>query len=286
MSRYVPSSVRRVALGCALGAATLPWLAPVSTLAQQAVAQTSTTTAPGVPARKPRVPETTAQAAPAPSGGTAAIDPGRPLPVPAEPSLQAAPIGPAGRRVPAPPGLQAGVPPEIAGTEIPAPPPDMPQTLAPAGVQFDTPVPPPSPGEPRQITSMPGLPRDQGGAPPPQVAAIPPTVPPGDLPTGTEFRVIFPDSASESLSPKDTALLNGVAARLRQNDTIRLQVMGYASGTPETNRDARRLSLERALAVRGYLVDQGIRPTRIDVRALGFQAPDGPTDRVDLLLVN
>jgi outer membrane protein OmpA-like peptidoglycan-associated protein len=181
------------------------------------------------------------------------------------------------------------VPPEIAGTEIPAPPPDMPQTQAPAGVQFDTPVPPPSPGEPRQITSMPGLPGDAtppSSPSPPQVAAIPPAVPPGDLPTGTEFRVVFPDSASESLSPKDTALLNGVAARLRQNDTVRLQVMGYASGTPETNRDARRLSLERALAVRGYLVDRGIRPTRIDVRALGFQVPDGPTDRVDLLLVN
>ena len=46
----------------------------------------------------------------------------------------------------------------------------------------------------------------------------------------------------------------------------------------------RRLSLSRALTVRSYLISQGVRSTRIDVRALGARASDGPADRVDLLI--
>ncbi len=45
---------------------------------------------------------------------------------------------------------------------------------------------------------------------------------------------------------------------------------------------ARRLSLSRALAVRAFLIDQGVRSTRMDVRALGDKVQDGPSDRVDI----
>ncbi len=62
----------------------------------------------------------------------------------------------------------------------------------------------------------------------------------------------------------------------------RLQLKAYASGG--TASAARRMSLNRALTVRSYLIAQGIRSTRIDVRALGI-ADEGPPDRVDLLLV-
>ena len=73
---------------------------------------------------------------------------------------------------------------------------------------------------------------------------------------------------AQTLSPADTRLLNGIAARLRQDEITRLEILGYASGTAETNRESRRLSLERALAVRSYLIDQGVRRTRIEVRGL------------------
>jgi len=45
----------------------------------------------------------------------------------------------------------------------------------------------------------------------------------------------------------------------------------------------RRLSLSRALAVRAFLIDQGVRSTRLDVRALGDKTGDGPADRVDIV---
>jgi outer membrane protein OmpA-like peptidoglycan-associated protein len=62
--------------------------------------------------------------------------------------------------------------------------------------------------------------------------------------------------------------------------------MAFAQGTEDTASQARRLSLSRALAVRTYLIDQGIRSTRMDVRALGATADQGPLDRVDIVPAN
>jgi outer membrane protein OmpA-like peptidoglycan-associated protein len=61
-------------------------------------------------------------------------------------------------------------------------------------------------------------------------------------------------------------------------------LLAYAKGTEDSASQARRLSLSRALAVRGYLIEQGVLPTRMDVRALGNKADDDPRDRVDVEL--
>jgi len=36
--------------------------------------------------------------------------------------------------------------------------------------------------------------------------------------------------------------------------------------------------------VRSFFIDQGLRSTRIDVRALGNRTEDGPSERVDVIL--
>jgi outer membrane protein OmpA-like peptidoglycan-associated protein len=61
-------------------------------------------------------------------------------------------------------------------------------------------------------------------------------------------------------------------------------LLAYAKGTADAASRARRLSLTRALAVRTYLMEQGVLPTRIDVRALGNKAEEDPRDRVDVEL--
>ena len=68
------------------------------------------------------------------------------------------------------------------------------------------------------------------------------------------------------------------------NDALRLTIRAYAEGSAEEASQARRLSLSRALAVRSYLIEQGIRGPRMDVRALGHRI-ESPRDRVDLVLV-
>ena len=121
-------------------------------------------------------------------------------------------------------------------------------------------------------------------APPPQTAARPPSValPPAAA-AGAGPRLVFGAGSSELPAGADSTLKD-MAQRLNADDSLRLQVVAYADGTPEQASQARRLSLSRALTVRSYLISQGVRSTRIDVRALGSRATDGPPDRVDLLI--
>jgi outer membrane protein OmpA-like peptidoglycan-associated protein len=133
----------------------------------------------------------------------------------------------------------------------------------------------------------------EASAPPdeePQLAARPPDnglPPPGEsvttLPDGDGFRIVF-DPESQELTNAAGSLLAGLSERMTNDQDLRLQVRAYAGGTPESASQARRLSLARALRVRTFLVDRGIRSTRIDVRALGNTAAEPPADRVDLLL--
>lgn len=75
-----------------------------------------------------------------------------------------------------------------------------------------------------------------------------------------------------------------MAARLKQEGGVRLQLLAYAGEPNLSASKARRLSLSRALAVRSYLISKGVRSTRIDVRALGNRLPSGAPSRVDLVV--
>ena len=81
--------------------------------------------------------------------------------------------------------------------------------------------------------------------------------------------------------------LDKVIAAMKSDDQIRIQLVAYASGLPDQSSLARRVSLSRALSVRTYLVEQGVKSVRIDVRAMGSR-PDlpGPQDRVDVVTID
>lgn len=78
--------------------------------------------------------------------------------------------------------------------------------------------------------------------------------------------------------------MDGIAKSMRGDGALRLRLLAYAGGATQTPSQARRLSLSRALAVRAYLIEKGIRSTRIDVRALGNKSEGGPPDRVDIII--
>jgi outer membrane protein OmpA-like peptidoglycan-associated protein len=78
--------------------------------------------------------------------------------------------------------------------------------------------------------------------------------------------------------------LSLLSERLEADGQLQVQLLAYAEGDEENASKARRLSLSRALAVRSYLIDLGVRSTRIEVRALGNKVPEGPSDRVDVLV--
>jgi outer membrane protein OmpA-like peptidoglycan-associated protein len=68
----------------------------------------------------------------------------------------------------------------------------------------------------------------------------------------------------------------------------RVEIQAYAAGTgseTENSNEARRMSLDRALAVRSGLVQRGVQSNRVTVRSLGNVGGEGPPDRVDVVLL-
>ena len=110
-----------------------------------------------------------------------------------------------------------------------------------------------------------------------QTAALPPAA----MVEG-QVSVVFATGASD-LSPEAKSSLDEVADRLRGDEGLRVQLLAYAAAIDDNTSRARRMSLSRALAVRSYLIEKGVRSTRMDVRALGSNVEGEPADRVDII---
>jgi len=183
--------------------------------------------------------------------------------------------------------------------ESPAPEPTAPEPTAPAGQQPERPTaPPPEP----EIAAAPPPPPPQPEAEPapapetepqPQPAPQPEAQPEPDtqvarLPAdaalprpGNPIRLTF-ESGSTQLSPTAEKSLGDLAAALRENPGINIQLNGFASAPDGSTSQARRTALLRTLAVRTFLIDAGVERLRMNVRALGNQTDIEPQDRVDI----
>ena len=102
--------------------------------------------------------------------------------------------------------------------------------------------------------------------------------------SGDDIRILF-QPEDDALTAEDESVLRGLAGRLDAEPDRRIQLRAYASSEGTSASDARRLALSRALAVRAFLIENNVRSTRIDVRALGDKAESGPLDRIDIVLV-
>jgi len=98
------------------------------------------------------------------------------------------------------------------------------------------------------------------------------------------IRLVFGQGSAELPGDVDSKL-GPLAERMKQDDTLRVQLLGYAASKGPDARESRRLSLSRALAVRLYLTKQGVGGTRALVRPLGSKTEEEPLDRVDIVVV-
>jgi outer membrane protein OmpA-like peptidoglycan-associated protein len=125
--------------------------------------------------------------------------------------------------------------------------------------------------------------------PPPTVLAAVPSAPPPPMAAAAPLRkgdsLTIPFAMDSSrLSENSQSDLERMAHRMERDETLSLQLLAYAAGDEANASKARRLSLSRALEVRKYLMEMGVRSTRIEVRALGNKVEDGAPDRVDAVL--
>lgn len=148
------------------------------------------------------------------------------------------------------------------------------------------PAPAPAPDTTQPATSM-AANAPVAPAPAAEEAAIPPSTSASEpMPSlgADEYSLAFGADSFE-LSDNARRQLDQVITAMGRDDSLRIQLQAYAQGDGANASKARRLSLSRALQVRSYLIDQGVRSTRIDVRALGSNVPSGPADRVDIKTV-
>ena len=261
-------------------------------------------TAPAVPRESvAATPLPEPRAAPSPPAATAAAEPN--ATTAAAPS-DTAPAAPPSDTAAAAPSATAAIPPAAPAEtataaaspspqSAPAPPPPSAARAAPAPakpatptVALPSPVPSasPSPEAKTAMAAPPSLP------PAPKVAATPvtpiaaPAAVAAAAPAGAT-RVLFGAGAAD-LPDSAKPELDALVQRLSSNDEVRLQLVAHASGSDDQANEARRISLQRALAVRSYLIEHGIASTRMDVRALGNRgdgAAGDPLDRVDVIML-
>ena len=128
-------------------------------------------------------------------------------------------------------------------------------------------------------------------APPPPPSTAPPAAPPIEANAATKaaeteggLRLTFAPGEAD-LSPSSADEIKRLVASASAGGTATFNIVAYAAAKPDDPSAARRLSLSRALAVRNALMADGVVSSRIYVRALGSQVPEGPPDRVDLTLL-
>ena len=153
------------------------------------------------------------------------------------------------------------------------------------------PAPAPQQGAPADSSSpylgSPNLSNVFGAAPkaPPPKKLASAAPPPASEPGLTKRSVIL--FAKDAADPAEGALksIGFLATDLNAAMTgpgSRVELQAYGGTHGDKGSDARRLSLKRALAIRQILIDDGVSPDRIDVRAMGGTDDSGPADRVDV----
>ncbi|MFH1803848.1 MAG: OmpA family protein [Pseudomonadota bacterium] len=245
--------------------------------------------APSVAATTPTEPKPTppretvvaqAQTPPAPSA------PPPPAPVPLAPAAPETPPLPTEESRPAEPAPAPSAPDASNVPNIPAPSPDTtnsPRELlqqqseaAPQAAPAPPPVPAPAPAPTPAPAASP--------APAAETASLPTDDRTPTTPAEGEYSLAFTGESFE-LGAAARRDLESVVADLMRDESLRVQLQAYATGDSNNASKARRLSLSRALQVRSFLIEKGVRSTRIDVRALGSNVPSGPADRVDVKTV-
>jgi outer membrane protein OmpA-like peptidoglycan-associated protein len=222
------------------------------------------------------------------------------IPAPSAP-LKSAPSGKA-RIIKPPPKKPVAdkmlLPPPLPSIVTPAQKPAQKETQKPASVK--KPVAPPKAPAPKAKPSAPKAKPSVPKAEPPVAKAEPvppkakpyavkavqsaPLASPPPVDTAADVTLTF-DKLSSTLSPDSEQKLNALLERLSEPADVRLQIRAYASGEDGSQSSARRMALSRGLMVRSYLMDKGVKPTRVDVRAMGSETDRNPLDRVDLVFV-
>lgn len=177
------------------------------------------------------------------------------------------------------------VAPPVAARPEPTPTP----TPAPTPMPVRTPQPPAATPAPvaAPVAATPAPPAAAPAPAPPAraTAAVAPPLPPEPVvqpPKGSVAATIAFAGQSAELNDAAKTDLDRLAKNLGDRSLRQIEIRAYAGGADP---DSRKISLARALVVRSYLIDKGVK-ARIEVGAYGGDSRGGSSDRVDILVPN
>ena len=178
-----------------------------------------------------------------------------------------APTAPAPKPMPLKKVAKATPTPVLTSKPVPAK--QVEKTAAPAPKKAMSPAPPPPP----KIAAVPEpeVSSEQASAKSQSIKIAP----------GQSIRIAFDEKATK-LPDSMKDYLRKLADGLHDKKDLSLRLMAYADAEGLSASKARRLSLSRALSVRSFLIESGVRSTRIGVMALGRKTTDNPKNRVDI----
>ena len=213
-----------------------------------------------MPAAQPEVPAAKPASAPAPAAKPTPAPVAKPQPAKPATDVASAPPAPTIASAPPPPPAVKPEPktsaPSASASVPPPPPVAQPSTTIPSAAEPAR--------EEKQTASL------TGGS--------------DIVEPGLATQVVFATDASKL--PDDAKnVLQGLVKKIGESAELRIQLLAYAGGPSLSSSKARRLSLSRALSVRSFLIESGMRSTRIDVRALGNKTEEEPVNRVDVNVV-
>jgi outer membrane protein OmpA-like peptidoglycan-associated protein len=93
------------------------------------------------------------------------------------------------------------------------------------------------------------------------------------------------NTGNATLRPESFTELNRLLNLLKENPTVRIEISGHTDNTGSATLN-RKLSKNRALSVRNYLLSQGIAVERLEYEGYGFDQPVAPNDTEEGRSVN
>ena len=121
------------------------------------------------------------------------------------------------------------------------------------------------------------------GMKPPMVDSEGNIVPGARLVLDSDVSTISFTRGSDQMDKDAIEIVEKLGRILMANTSTRITLVAYSdtNGTISP-REARRISLNRALAIRDFLATKGVSSGRVDVRPMGANVPSGDMDRVDV----
>ncbi len=105
------------------------------------------------------------------------------------------------------------------------------------------------------------------------------------LPVSEDMTTLVFAPGSEAMDAQTVNALEGTVNALRGEEKSIVTLNAYAAAPAGSDtQESRRLALARALAVRSYLMREGVSSDRIDVRAIGSSGNSHGDDRVDITI--